>query len=99
MSDLSIRELNRRVVARYWEEFWTKGNVDIVDELCWEDYTLFYPLHGQIIGRGAVKNMLQDFKKVFLSLICCYVVFTNDVAFIGISGYLLQASLPHAAYR
>lgn len=66
MSEPSTNELNRRVVARYWEEFWTKGNVNVVDEVCADDYTVFYPLHGQVTGKIAAKRMLIDFKKVCL---------------------------------
>ncbi|KAJ5605321.1 hypothetical protein N7510_010475 [Penicillium lagena] len=43
-------EHNRRVVARYWEEVWTKGNLSVIDELCSDNYTVFYPLHGQVTG-------------------------------------------------
>uniref|UniRef100_A0A8H7K339 SnoaL-like domain-containing protein n=1 Tax=Bionectria ochroleuca TaxID=29856 RepID=A0A8H7K339_BIOOC len=59
------RERNRQIVTRYWEEFWTKGNTDIVDELCADDYVVFYPLHGRMVGKEAVKQMLISFKTAF----------------------------------
>ncbi|KAE9370973.1 SnoaL-domain-containing protein [Stipitochalara longipes BDJ] len=62
---LSLRERNRQVVARYFEEFWTKGNSDVVDEVCTEDYVLYYPLHGRHVGREAIKKMFADFKEAF----------------------------------
>ncbi|UKZ86429.1 uncharacterized protein TrAFT101_002260 [Trichoderma asperellum] len=34
MEGLSVSELNRQVVTRYFQEFWTNGNANIVDELC-----------------------------------------------------------------
>ena len=55
---MSLQERNKQVVARYFEEFWTKGNVDIVDELCVEDVLCDYPMHGSRRGKAAVKTML-----------------------------------------
>lgn len=67
MNATSQHEQNRQIVARYWQEFWTNGNTSVVDELCAEDVTVFYPLHGQFVGKPAVKKMLEDFKKVCMS--------------------------------
>jgi hypothetical protein len=64
MGSLTVQETNRQIVARYWEEFWTKGNTAIVDELCSDNVTVFYPLHGQKIGKEAVKQSLISFKLV-----------------------------------
>ena len=60
----SQRELNRQVVARYFDEFWTKGNAEILDTLCTEDYVLYYPLHGQHTKRVTVKKMCPESKEV-----------------------------------
>ncbi|VUC35034.1 unnamed protein product [Clonostachys rosea] len=62
------RERNRQIVTRYWEEFWTKGNTDILDELCADNYVVFYPLHGRMVGKEAVKHMLISFKAAFLDI-------------------------------
>lgn len=64
MNSHDLRERNRQTVARYFEEFWTKGNVNVVDELCSDDFALFYPLHGRHEGKEAIKRMLSDYKKV-----------------------------------
>jgi hypothetical protein len=60
----SQRDQNRKIVARYFEEFWTNGNPDVVDEVCSEGFVLSYPLHGRHVGRMAVKKMLTDCKLV-----------------------------------
>lgn len=41
---------NRAVVARYFTEYWAKGNVEIVDELCTKDYLIHYPMHGPVVS-------------------------------------------------
>jgi hypothetical protein len=60
----SLRDQNRKIVARYFEEFWTKANPEVVDEVCSEGFVLSYPLHGRHVGRVAVKKMLTDCKLV-----------------------------------
>ena len=64
MSDLSGSNRNRQVVAQYWEKFWTNGNIQAVDEYCSDDFTVFYPMHGQSVGKAAAKQMLVNFKEV-----------------------------------
>jgi predicted SnoaL-like aldol condensation-catalyzing enzyme len=64
MSPPSQTEQNRRTVARYWDEVWTKGNVSAIDELCADDFKQFYPLHGAISGKENVKKMLASFREV-----------------------------------
>ncbi|KAL1412116.1 hypothetical protein Q8F55_003116 [Vanrija albida] len=59
---------NRAVIARYFAEYWGKGNVDIVDELCAPDYLIHYPMHGPVRGREASKKMLRDFRASFPDL-------------------------------
>ncbi|KAF5720741.1 NTF2 [Fusarium mundagurra] len=53
------------IVARYWQEFWTNANPDIVDELCSEDVVNCYPMHGRLKGKAAIKDMLASFKLAF----------------------------------
>ena len=51
-------ENNKAIAARYFEEFWNKGNVDIVDELCAPDVHVYAPLVGDFNGRDAVKGFI-----------------------------------------
>ncbi len=55
---------NVAVVLAYFSEFWGKGNPDIVDKLCADDFTMSYPMHGQRVGKEAAKQMLVDLKEV-----------------------------------
>lgn len=64
MDTESVRERNRKTVAHYYEEFWTKGNADVVDEVCADDFVIYYPLHGRRVGKEAAKKMLAEFKLV-----------------------------------
>jgi ketosteroid isomerase-like protein len=64
METPSLRERNRQVVAHYFEEFWTKGNADVVDEVCSDDFVIYYPLHGRRVGKEAAKKMFAEFKVV-----------------------------------
>ncbi|KAH0525619.1 hypothetical protein TsFJ059_007966 [Trichoderma semiorbis] len=65
MNGLSVPELNRQVITRYFQEFWTNGNPDIVDELCADNVTVFYPMHGRMVGKAATKECLAKFKQAF----------------------------------
>lgn len=51
-------------MAHYFEEFWTKGNADVVDEVCSDDTVIYYPLHGRRVGKEAAKKMFTEFKVV-----------------------------------
>ena len=55
---------NLAVIAQYFTEFWGKGNADVVDTLCADDFVMNYPMHGVRVGRQAVKEMLLEFKEV-----------------------------------
>lgn len=68
MNNLSVPELNRQVITRYFQEFWTNGNPDIVDELCADNVTVFYPMHGRMVGKDATKECLAKFKQVRLHI-------------------------------
>lgn len=60
----TTQEKNKQIVARYSEEFWGKGNLCVVDELCADDVLSNYPMHGPRRGKEAVKQMLAEFKEV-----------------------------------
>lgn len=64
MNSLSEQDNNRKIIARYWQEFWTNTNPEIVDELCSEDVVNCYPMHGRLEGKAAIKDMLASFKLV-----------------------------------
>ncbi|CUM53659.1 unnamed protein product [Debaryomyces tyrocola] len=61
-------ELNKTIVSEYFAEYWGKGNVDIVDKLCANDYLIHYPMHGPRYGREASKKMLSEFREAFPDL-------------------------------
>ncbi|KAL9489786.1 hypothetical protein ACSS6W_002063 [Trichoderma asperelloides] len=65
MEGPSVPELNRQVVTRYFQEFWTNGNANIVDELCDDNVTIFYPMHGRMVGKTAAKEVIARFKQAF----------------------------------
>lgn len=37
---------NLQLVAKYFTEYWGKANPDVVDEVCHDDWTMSYPMHG-----------------------------------------------------
>jgi hypothetical protein len=55
---------NKDIVAKYFEEYWAKGNVSIVDELCSDDFLISYPNHGPRRGKAEAKRMLSEFREV-----------------------------------
>jgi hypothetical protein len=62
-SEQSVLDKNKLVVAEYVSEFWGKGNADIVDTLCIDDFVSDCPLHGRRQGRANVKKMIVDFRE------------------------------------
>jgi predicted ester cyclase len=48
-------EDNKKIVTRWFDEYWGKGNPAIVDELGSEDMEFYYPLTGVLTGKEAVK--------------------------------------------
>lgn len=58
------QEKNKAVVQKYFEEYWGKGNVDIVDEVCADNFVIDYPMHGPRRGKEAAKKMLLEFREV-----------------------------------
>jgi steroid delta-isomerase-like uncharacterized protein len=47
---------NKAVVARWFDEYWGKGNAEIVDELGSDNIEFSYPLTGALNGKEAVKG-------------------------------------------
>jgi ketosteroid isomerase-like protein len=64
MVDLYQQQRNRLIVARYWEQLWTNSNLSVVDELYSDDFVQFYPMHGRLVGRNAVNDMMVGFKEM-----------------------------------
>lgn len=58
---------NLAVIAEYFTEFWAKGNPNVVDTLCADDFVMNYPMHGARVGKQAVKDMLVELKEVCIS--------------------------------
>ncbi|KAI5461844.1 hypothetical protein BGZ63DRAFT_509443 [Mariannaea sp. PMI_226] len=61
----SVPEKNKHVVAEYTSEFWGKGNADVVDVYCSDDFVSDCPLHGRRQGKAQVKRMILDFRAAF----------------------------------
>lgn len=55
---MSQIERNKEIAARYFEEFWNKGNTAIVDELCAPNIHVWFPLGGHFNGRAEVKGII-----------------------------------------
>ncbi|KAA8912307.1 hypothetical protein FN846DRAFT_773455, partial [Sphaerosporella brunnea] len=53
----------KAVVQKYFEEYWGKANVSIVDELCSSEYLIHYPMHIPRPGMEASKKMLLEFRE------------------------------------
>jgi hypothetical protein len=60
----TLQEKNKAVVQKYFEEYWGKGNVNIVDEVCADNFVIDYPMHGPRRGKEAAKKMLLEFREV-----------------------------------
>ncbi|RMJ13862.1 hypothetical protein CDV36_006467 [Fusarium kuroshium] len=50
---------NLEVIGEYFAEFWGKGNPDIVDKLCADNFVINYPMHGPRYGKENAKKMLS----------------------------------------
>ncbi|KAJ3951796.1 hypothetical protein N0V92_011778 [Colletotrichum tropicale] len=58
-------QTNINVITEYFAEYWGKGNADIVDKLCVDNFVINYPMHGPRHGKEAAKKMLREFKEAF----------------------------------
>ncbi|KAI9038736.1 uncharacterized protein KD926_010471 [Aspergillus affinis] len=59
----TLQEKNKAVVQKYFEEYWGKGNVAVVDEVCAHNFIIDYPMHGPRRGKEAAKKMLLEFRE------------------------------------
>ncbi|KAF2105034.1 NTF2-like protein [Rhizodiscina lignyota] len=60
---MSTEERNKAVINEYFDRYWAKGDVSVVDELCTDDVIQHYPNHGARYGRAGMKKMLSDFRE------------------------------------
>ena len=66
---MSNLEVNKAIVARWFDEFWGKTcNLAVVDELAAPDMLLQYSLHEPRRGRDDIKAFMTDFRKAFPDL-------------------------------
>lgn len=42
-----LQETNKAMVKKYFEGYWGKGNVNVVDEVCADNFVIDYPMHGR----------------------------------------------------
>jgi steroid delta-isomerase-like uncharacterized protein len=49
-------EDNKAIVSEWFNEYWGKGNVAVVDKLGADDLMFYYPLSGVLEGKEAVKS-------------------------------------------
>ncbi|KAH8812774.1 hypothetical protein F5884DRAFT_832381 [Xylogone sp. PMI_703] len=68
MSNASILANNRRIVTRFYEEYWCRGNPDIVDELCADNFAINCPIYGRFEGREAAKGLVAEYQRSFPTL-------------------------------
>ncbi|KAG5748282.1 hypothetical protein H9Q69_006897 [Fusarium xylarioides] len=54
---------NLEVIQEYFTEYWGKGDPEIVDKLCANNFVINYPMHGPRYGKENAKKMLSEFKK------------------------------------
>lgn len=52
------------MVQKYFEEYRGKGNVDVVDEVCADNFVIDYPMHRPRRGKEAAKKMLLELREV-----------------------------------
>ena len=66
---MSKEEANKKVVARWFTEFWGKDlNLAVIDEIAASDMLLKYSLHEPRRGRGDIKAFMTDFRAAFPDL-------------------------------
>ena len=62
MTDL---ERNKSVLRRFYEEFWTNGNVDVIDEIIADDYVDHQPLPDTPAGKAGFVDLIRIWKRGF----------------------------------
>jgi predicted ester cyclase len=66
---MSKEEDNKRVVGRWFAEFWGKNvNLAVIDEIAAPDMLLKYSLHEPRRGRADIKAFMNDFRAAFPDL-------------------------------
>lgn len=56
---MGFEERNKRIAARWFEEYWNNANTDVVDELCSENVHMFFPLARRAYdGKDEVKSII-----------------------------------------
>ncbi len=67
--EITKEERNKAVLSREMSEAWTRGNLDIIDELVASDYVMHDPSQpGEIRGREALKQYIVAFRTAFPDL-------------------------------
>jgi steroid delta-isomerase-like uncharacterized protein len=56
---------NKDVLRRFYEEFWTKGNVDVIDDLIADDYVDHQPLPDLPGGKAGFAELIRVWKAGF----------------------------------
>ncbi|MEZ4862406.1 MAG: ester cyclase [Caldilineaceae bacterium] len=59
---------HKTIARRVLEEAWNQGNLDTVDELFAAETVYHDPDHGDITGRAAVKELINEFRTAFPDL-------------------------------
>jgi predicted ester cyclase len=66
---VSKEEENKKLVGRWFTEFWgPKVNLEVVDQLAAPDMLLRYSLHEPRRGRADIKSFMTDFRAAFPDL-------------------------------
>jgi predicted ester cyclase len=64
-----MSEANKRIVARWFEEFWgSSWNPDVVSDLATSDVVVHYPMHEPKRGRVEVAEFIIEFRRAFPDL-------------------------------
>ena len=64
-------EQKKDLVRRYYQEVWTKGNLDFADQVCTDDYVNCDPATpgGRLEGRGAFKELVKTLRGAFQDMV------------------------------
>jgi len=64
-------EQKKELVRRYYQEVWTKGNIDVVDQLFTDDYVNCDPATpgGRLHGRQAFKDLVKMLRGAFQDMV------------------------------
>ena len=63
-----MSEENKAIVRRVYEQVWSKGNLDVVDELCAADFVLHDPAQPGIRGPEGYKQIVTGNRTAFPDL-------------------------------